>query len=355
MITKRLYWLVLSCLLLSACGQDEPAQGFAGLGTQVDGFAQVSADTRLTFPEDFGKHPEYRIEWWYITANLTGSEGEVIGAQWTLFRQALTPGPERHGWANQHLWLGHAAITRSDLHYAAETYARGGVGQAGVDMAPFKAWIDDWQLQSTTGDLNQLSLSARGDNFSYNLTLSTEADPVLQGDKGFSLKSDAGQASHYFSQPFFTAEGQVQIDEQTYAVTGQAWMDREWSSQPLAADQQGWDWFSMHLNSGDKLMLFRLRHTDGAHYYSGTWISAEGVAQPLSRDQIQMKPGKLHPVAGRRVPTSWQLAIPHLAVQLQTQAINPDAWMDTSIPYWEGPIQISGSHSGIGYLEMTGY
>jgi predicted secreted hydrolase len=25
------------------------------------------------------------------------------------------------------------------------------------------------------------------------------------------------------------------------------------------------------------------------------------------------------------------------------------------VPYWEGPVTISGSHTGTGFLEMTGY
>jgi predicted secreted hydrolase len=29
--------------------------------------------------------------------------------------------------------------------------------------------------------------------------------------------------------------------------------------------------------------------------------------------------------------------------------------MNLRIPYWEGPVRISGSHGGRGYLEMTGY
>ena len=29
--------------------------------------------------------------------------------------------------------------------------------------------------------------------------------------------------------------------------------------------------------------------------------------------------------------------------------------MGTSFPYWEGPISFDGSHTGVGYLEMTGY
>jgi predicted secreted hydrolase len=29
--------------------------------------------------------------------------------------------------------------------------------------------------------------------------------------------------------------------------------------------------------------------------------------------------------------------------------------MAVSVPYWEGPVRIAGSHTGRGYLEMTGY
>lgn len=32
-----------------------------------------------------------------------------------------------------------------------------------------------------------------------------------------------------------------------------------------------------------------------------------------------------------------------------------DARTITSVPYWEGPVTISGNHSGTGYPEMTGY
>jgi len=34
---------------------------------------------------------------------------------------------------------------------------------------------------------------------------------------------------------------------------------------------------------------------------------------------------------------------------------NPDTSMTTSVPGWEGPMSISGSHSGTGYLEMSGH
>ena len=37
------------------------------------------------------------------------------------------------------------------------------------------------------------------------------------------------------------------------------------------------------------------------------------------------------------------------------KALNKNSFVDTLVPYWEGPIILSGSHQGFGYLEMTGY
>nr|NIL95712.1 iron ABC transporter permease [Planctomycetales bacterium]NIP68225.1 iron ABC transporter permease [Planctomycetales bacterium] len=42
-------------------------------------------------------------------------------------------------------------------------------------------------------------------------------------------------------------------------------------------------------------------------------------------------------------------------VSVEVTALNPNSWMATLIPYWEGPVKVSGSHNGRGYLEMTGY
>jgi predicted secreted hydrolase len=105
------------------------AQGFAGLDSDAEGFAAVIPGKTFAFPDDHGPHPDYRIEWWYVTANLVDSAGAAFGAQWTLFRQAMRPGAQQEGWANQQLWMGHAAVTRADTHRYSETLARGGVGQ----------------------------------------------------------------------------------------------------------------------------------------------------------------------------------------------------------------------------------
>jgi predicted secreted hydrolase len=346
-------------LVLAVGRRTALAQGFAGLGISGSGFAPVVPGKVFAFPADHGPHPEFRIEWWYVTANLKDSTGAAYGAQWTLFRQAMKPGAQQEGWANQQIWMGHAAATRADTHRCSETFARGGVGQAGVEAKPFLAWIDSWEMrgsdQMRDNMLAPLELKASGADFTYALRLDADRPLVLQGDAGYSRKSERGQASYYFSQPYFEAAGNITIDDKPVEVTGKAWMDREWSSQPLASDQTGWDWFSLHLNSGEKLMLFRLRQTDGNNYCSGNWISRDGKIRQITSADINMTPKALTEIEGRKLPVTWDIAIPSLPLAIQCVPLNARSWMGTSFPYWEGPISFGGSHTGLGYLEMTGY
>lgn len=356
LISRRAFAGVLAALALS---RRAAAQGYAGLGETADGFARVTPGRTFAFPADHGPHPDFRIEWWYITANLVDASGAACGLQWTLFRQAARPGPQDEGWANQQVWMAHAAVTRADTHRFGEVFARGGIGQSGVEARPFAAWIDDWEMKGSerTDDLTlaPVILKAAGRDFSYALTLEADRPVVLQGEAGYSRKSERGQASYYYSQPFFRARGTLRIDDRPVEVSGQAWMDREWSSQPLDADQTGWDWLSLHLASGDKLMLYRLRQKDGSATPFGNWISANGETQMITGGDIRMNPKATTEIAGRRLPLQWEIAIPSRSFAINCRPLNPNAWMGTGFSYWEGPISFAGTQDGVGYLELTGY
>jgi predicted secreted hydrolase len=335
------------------------AQGFAGLGLDAGGFAPVVPGKVFGFPGDHGPHPDYRIEWWYVTANLNDASGAAYGVQWTLFREAVAPGAQQEGWANQQVWMGHAAATSADTHNFAERFARGGVGQVGVEAQPFRAWIDQWDLRgldpTRAETISPLEVRASGAEFDFTLRLDADTPLVLQGDGGYSRKSERGQASYYYSQPFFKAKGRLEIAGKTAEVSGRAWMDREWSSQPLASDQSGWDWLSLHLSENEKLMLFRLRQADGQHYASGNWISRGAKPEQIASEDIRMEAGALTEIDGHKLPTTWHIAIPSRGLSIECVPLNAKSWMATSFPYWEGPISFHGSHNGVGYLEMTGY
>jgi predicted secreted hydrolase len=350
---------VLWILAVLAPGASALADGFAGLGGEAKGFAEVVAGTPLAFPRDFGPHPAFRTEWWYLTANLDDASGASYGIQWTLFRQASAPGDERQGWANQNIWMAHAAVTTAKEHLFAETFARGGVGQAGVTAEPFQAWIDDWRF-ATRDDapgagLARMTVQAAGADFHYKLDLSAAGPLVLHGQNGFSLKSDERRASYYFSQPFFKIEGVLSIRGRETKVSGLAWMDREWSSQPLTATQKGWDWLSLHFANGEKLMVFQLRDETVHAFRAGTWIRADGTREALDRDDIALTPLAQVRLNGRTLPRKWRLTVKSHGLDVETTPLNDDSWMATRFSYWEGPVSFRGSHEGKGFLEMTGY
>jgi len=323
------------------------AQGFAGLGTQADDFSVPFEGYDFDFPADHGPHPDFRIEWWYLTANMTDENGVEYGLQWTLFRSAIAPDLEE-----AQIFMGHAAVTMEDQHYVAERFARGSLGHAGVTAQPFDAWIDEWQM---AGDMTDLTLTAGSEDFAYDVRLKNMGPTVFHGNGGYSVKSAAGQASYYYSLPYLELTGMLDLPSGVVSVTGEAWLDREWSSQPLAEDQTGWDWFSLSFDDGAKLMGFRLRQLDGSSYTSATWIESDGSTTAYADGSFSAEPVSAFEADGGEVPTVWRVRLPERAVDLTVSAINPNAWMDTSVPYWEGPIRFKGSHSGRGYLEMTGY
>jgi len=187
--------VLLLCFVMSGPAS---AQGFAGLGAQAEGFEIPAPGYQFAFPVDHGPHTDFRIEWWYLTANLKDADGVDYGVQWTLFRTALAPG-DKAGWSSPQLWMGHAALTSGSEHFVAERLARGGIGQAGVTPAPFAAWIDDWEMSSHAqvgaDVLSALSVGASGSGFSYELALDADKPIVLHGKDGYSVKSTgAGQS-----------------------------------------------------------------------------------------------------------------------------------------------------------------
>ena len=333
-LTLLLVWLALPL----------HAQGFAGMGQSVEGFALPEPGPDLAFPADHGAHPDYRIEWWYLTAVLDGEDGVRYGVQWTLFRSTLAPGGPQ-------VWMGHFGLTTPDAHFSGERLARDGIGQAGVAPEPFEAWIDDWSLAGET--LDAVTLRAGTPEAGYDLAFAAEGPLVFHGEAGFSVKSADGQASYYYSQPFYEVSGTLDLPTGPVAVTGRGWLDREWSSQFLQADQEGWDWFSLHLDDGYRLMAFAVRGASPFHYAS--WIAPDGSTIPYYGEALKMTPLATASVEGREVPVRWQVVLPAQGVDVTIEAVNPRSWQPTLFPYWEGPVTATGSHGAVGYLEMTGY
>ena len=355
-------------ICLGMIGHVAEAQDVLGdLREQGLGFAQVTPGMTLEFPRDHGAHPDYRIEWWYLTANLVDRDGRQWGLQWTLFRQSLSPDKTETGWQSNQIWMAHAAISTPGGHFHEQRFARGGIGQAGVTRISrdgyFGAWMDDWQWRSNGAALFPAELSFTIDERQVVLGLEATGELALNGIDGYSQKSAQGQASYYYSQPHIKVRGVVTDGDQEIELNGQGWLDREWSSQALAENQQGWDWFSLHLDDGHKLMVYQLRHDDGEHWVSGNWISPHGGSQLLGHSAINLGSTRIGTVVtadneSLELPLEWRLSLPDHQRSWQIRPLYDQQWMGTSIPYWEGAVLVEdeqGNPAGVGYMELTGY
>ena len=356
---------------------------------------KADPDYRMSFPQDHGTHDQFDIEWWYLTANLQDEAGDPYGLQWTLFRfknsrprssqaegnnssSSLKNSPVTLNestvfldkkWHNDQIYMAHASIHSLDTHWFSEKFARGGVGNAGLTVLPLNLFIDDWQWLNSDGDTglfpSTLTFSATDTSkpnaeASATFTLNQTGPLVQHGDNGFSVKSNSGHASHYYSAPFISIEGELTqaIDTVTTApikLKGQAWFDKEWTSQLLDTGTQGWDWLSLHLDDGNKIMAFRMRLKNQDDYVTGSYITSTGEQITLQPGDLTLQPVSVKKVDGRQLPLIWKLIIPSKKIDLTISTLKDKQWNNAAVPYYEGMVKIEGSHGGVGFLELTGY
>ncbi|WP_394201328.1 lipocalin-like domain-containing protein [Shewanella waksmanii] len=360
--------MIIILTWLQGCSEapNEAAPSMGNLmGVTQSGYAEVLPTTRLNFPADHQSHDDFRLEWWYLTANLTTENGRDIGVQWTQFRIALAPPLEtmpsaqknpltQSTWNTRQLFMAHSALTSQDTHSASERWSRAHPKLANVTPSPFSVTLDNWRWQSSSQELFPAQLSVSDKQFNYQLNLTTQSPYQLQGEQGYSIKDPTGEvASHYYSQPFIDVTGWVEVQGKNLAVSGQAWLDREWSSQFLKNNQQGWDWFALRLDDGSALMMFQLRGEP--NFYTARRMFKDGSGRSIANDAIKMQPTAWQTIDNRRYPVQWQVSIAQEQIDLNITPLNPNALQPLSVNYWEGPINATGSHQAKGYMELTGY
>jgi len=351
-----------ACVLLAALG----------LAGQEGGYRLALPGYRYEFPRDHFSHPEFRTEWWYYTGNLRTHQGRAFGFELTFFRQAVAADRSVRSsspWDVRDVYLAHFAL--SDLENGRflrdQRMNRAGPGLAGASLEARRVWNGNWQVQ-WSGE--EQRLQAIGRSYAIRLALRPAKPPVVHGVDGVSQKAEgAGRASHYISFTRLETTGTIEVEGEPYEVEGLSWMDHEFFTHQLNPGQSGWDWFSLQLDDGTDLMLYRLRRGDGSvdPFSAGTYVDAAGRARHLASSDFRLEPrGRTwkSPATGGAYPLEWTITVNPLALSLQLSTpleAQEIVSRHPSVPsYWEGAIRVAGTRGGTpiagsGYLEMTGY
>ena len=432
--------LIAICFTLSACTENPKDEnetlgtstpnGFFGNMQSSDAFTPVKRGYTVAIPRDHMSHPDFQLEWWYLTFVLSAEDGQEFGLQYTLFRfntelnappsvkvnaeNSAEVNANNHiakNWSNGQQWMGHASLHTAEQHYFEERFASGGVGNAYVNQQPFTTVIDDWvwkaaqaevqtgaeskamfpsvlkvafgqssthhpvringKIPTTAADsLSELNDAPSVSAVKVSLNLDTYGPFIKQGDNGYSKKTqDERLRSYYYSQPFINAKGTLNIEGNSVRVTGKGWFDHEWTSHLANSEAMGWDWFSLHLDDGSKLMAFRMhamnenmKNSTSKHseiFTTASYIAKNGTKETIEQANVSITPTAYETInegeSPRSVPTAWRIQIPEKDIDLFIRPFKENQWNNSLFPYYEGRVEIKGSHSGSGFMELTGY
>jgi predicted secreted hydrolase len=327
-------------------------------------FPPVLQGTPLVFPRDYGSHPAFRTEWWYVTGWLETSDKKPLGFQITFFRSATEHDPANPSlFAPRQLIIAHAALSDPAagklLH--GQKSAREGFGLAYAKEGNTDVKLDDWHMLREENGRYQTSLTAK--NFILRFSFTPTQAPMLQGDNGFSRKGPSSeQASFYYSEPQLRVTGTVVHNGDEKTVTGTAWLDHEWSSEYLAPDADGWDWVGVNLDDGSALMAFQIRGKDGTRVWAYAGLrDRDGQVTRFEPEQVSFEPQRMwrSPRTDATYPVAMRIHVGSTVWSLTP--LQDDQELDsretTGAVYWEGAVIVTrdGKPAGRGYFEMTGY
>lgn len=350
---------------------------------ELEGFAIPSAEVELFFPQAHGNHPQYAIEWWYLTGHAFAREdGRRFGFQATFFRRSARPVPaagEVNGmeakvttFGQNHIYLAHMALL--DVETGRFIYQER-LNRDGWDAGSTTGRLDihngNWSLQMI--DENEEIMRLQGgvrNEAKWDFRLVPRKPLVRFGEKGLSRKGEDPEAvSYYLSFTRLELSGRLGLGEEIIEVSGVAWMDHEIASRQLSENLEGWDWVAMQFFDGSELKGYILRRSDGSpdpwsrlilispanalHYIEPAHFSWE-------KEEIWVSPGTgapypIAPVIGFRDPQTGQERRLFVRPLAQNQEIGGETG---GIAYWEGACRVedaSGKVIGHAFLELVGY
>lgn len=307
------------------------------------GDSRESHFQNIILPKDDGYHSD-RMEWWYYNGSVVTKSGREFSFHFVTF---LLNGLSTH--TVMHSSLG----DHSQSQYYSDQSRTAGNTSVGVENG-FIFNYRNWLMQGGGGHDR---LKVENEQFAFDLQIESTQSVVNHGNDGIISLGFAG-SSYYYSRTRMKVSGTLKVGGATELVKGVSWFDHQWGD--FSSVELTWDWFSLQLDSGVDLMIYRLRDKQGNPVNYTASISEKGETEILENAEFVLTPGRtwVSNKTGKSYPVTWNLKIPKRKMDLKIQSIIKnsefDAKLTTFTIYWEGAVKVEGSHTGQGFMELNG-
>jgi len=366
--------LVCLVILSSACGSpDAPtddastqlsvADAFQSVVDATDGYVRPDG-SKLSVAGDLLPHADAQAESWDVLAIVSDSEKNYYAIQHQFARLGLRDADyraEQSDWAFRDVMRATWAISNSTsgTFDHASVLQRVALQLAGADASSGRVWLDNQSLTLEHRDMPcgvdyQLQ-SARG----IDLTLTQLRCPTST--------SRGGLASSLSS--VLAVSGTVLNGDERLPVEGRGWVRRGWGDLPLPGGAVVFDQLLLELEDLGNLELMRSKRRTGRGptTLSMSWQPAL-TNDDAATDATGLPRRAIDPVlidfqddgaqtsasSGYTYPTHWQLSVdePGIDVTL-TPLIALQEIDDLFGTRWRGAVLVSGSHTGVGFVEFV--
>jgi len=322
----------------------------------------------VKLPRDLASHEDYLTEWWTVYANLTDDANHAYGV--TLHICKRFPVLRK---LDSMLW--HTALPRPEFigYYALANIAERKMiadernGLADDDYRTSEETLEinltDWRImQTATG----LSLRIQGNDALVHLNLIGDQPPVRQGQEGYAWRGEDLPPAYVLSWPRMSVEGSLIFNAKVHPVTGQAWLEREYTSYLPSSRLTSWDRLVLMLDNHHELILWypRCGGEDRCAAIPATLISPDGIATQIPADRVLINPSEswTSPDTDVKYYVEWQVKLEDYDAALLVSAYLPNAELtygQGAIHVWTSPVHVAGrwgdqAVQGEGYGEISG-
>jgi len=344
--------------LLLACSFKLVAQDWKSYPHTPDG-------SLVSFPADEGWHPEEAIEWWYIAGHLEGTSsgtpysfmlayfyypGDTFGISYDGFR-ILNLANDNTGEFHSETMV---VLNYNDLD----------TSQLNIDVGLLNNVHEFWtHKEESNGTLIpfEYELSASSGQDSIALSVTSQKRPLIPGYDGL-FDQGAVSYTYYYSLTENLVAGTLTFEDSSEAVSGTAWIDRQYGSfNPNT--EEAYEWFFLQLSNGMDLNIWNLftpekqLPDDPAYRHISAYVDED--TQYTSHDfELERLTWAKMPGTENCYAQSWRLLSATNQLDITFSTLHHNSEVQLPFHFFEGPTTATGfvngsPVTGIGFAELV--